>query len=324
VIFKEPMSAFHAGLFGGSAYAPHHAMPMVDTQIPGLGQQRSSSGGGPLPVIAPKPPIADYAQQYPQYGAGQYGFDGAELPITPAQSDPDSNLFHVRPPDAYAAAAPVFPPVPSPRHDHDVGIIPSHAPFSTAQPRQEQSALRAPVGTSDSRQHELHIFRAADHPLSQTTENMPGSMMAQKDAGYWHSDDEASMEDSDDEKLIARQQTSLINNEDGAEIARRVANLLDRHQQHARTFRPFDGEDILATYVPSSTNSPLNDPQTAAVFWYFVNATGPCMSLYERHTLDAAPMFQGAPVPKARQHIWTCERRLVLRSLIRLMTDVVV
>jgi len=29
------------------------------------------------------------------------------------------------------------------------------------------------------------------------------------------------------------------------------------------------------------------------------------MSLYERHPFDPAPMFQGRPVPKQRQHIWT-------------------
>jgi len=54
----------------------------------------------------------------------------------------------------------------------------------------------------------------------------------------------------------------------------------------------------------------LNDPHTAAIFWYFVNMTGPSMSLYERHPFDPSPMFQGAPVPKARRHIWTCKRLL--------------
>jgi hypothetical protein len=32
------------------------------------------------------------------------------------------------------------------------------------------------------------------------------------------------------------------------------------------------------------------------------------MSLYERHPFDPTPMFQGHPIPKERQHIWTCER----------------
>ncbi|KAI0888823.1 uncharacterized protein GGS22DRAFT_152449 [Annulohypoxylon maeteangense] len=49
----------------------------------------------------------------------------------------------------------------------------------------------------------------------------------------------------------------------------------------------------------------LNDKQIAAVFWHFINVTGPSISLYERHPFDPTPLFQGTSIPKARQHIWT-------------------
>jgi hypothetical protein len=116
------------------------------------------------------------------------------------------------------------------------------------------------------------------------------------------------MAESDDDAMAASQAASLKSNDLGIRVARRLDAPFDYYGTQPRTFGGFvDASNVLATYMPSSTNSPLNDTQTASVFWYFVNVTGPTMSLYERHPFDSSPMFQGQPVPKARQHIWTCE-----------------
>lgn len=127
---------------------------------------------------------------------------------------------------------------------------------------------------------------------------------------YWSSDDEASMGESEDEheETPNRDMTRLKKNDVGIQVARRLqqpyADFYGSTQ--VRTFHGFVGANYeLETYIPSSTSSPLNDTQTAAVFWHFVNVTGPSMSLYERHPFDPSPMFQGQPVPKTRQHIWT-------------------
>lgn len=132
------------------------------------------------------------------------------------------------------------------------------------------------------------------------------------ESGYWHTDDEASMADSDDDvdedSLFQSQTAHLESNDLGIRVARRANAPVDFYGTQLRTFTGFvDANSILATYTPSSTNSPLNDSQTAAVFWYFVNVTGPSMSLYERHPFNPSPMFQGQPVAKVRQHIWTCK-----------------
>jgi hypothetical protein len=70
---------------------------------------------------------------------------------------------------------------------------------------------------------------------------------------------------------------------------------------------------MLATYVPSSQSTPLRDPMTARIFCHFVNVTGPCMSLFERHPANPSLMFQGAPVPKSQQNIWACEYLLFIQ-----------
>ena len=113
-------------------------------------------------------------------------------------------------------------------------------------------------------------------------------------------------EDEENEGFTEEDQAHLESNDLGIQVARRMDQRAEYYDTRLRTFTGFvDANNVLATYTPSSTNSPLNDTQTASVFWYFVNVTGPSMSLYERHPFDPSPLFQGQPVPKARRHIWT-------------------
>lgn len=66
-----------------------------------------------------------------------------------------------------------------------------------------------------------------------------------------------------------------------------------------------DNPNVLATYQPAYTASPLMDPQTARVFCHFVTATAPSMSIFERHPTNPTVMFTGAPVPSSQQALWT-------------------
>ncbi|KAI1142202.1 hypothetical protein F5Y05DRAFT_402162 [Hypoxylon sp. FL0543] len=112
------------------------------------------------------------------------------------------------------------------------------------------------------------------------------------------------MAESDDVPINERR-SSLDFNELGIVAFQRLDQPYDVFGTHTRTFSAFAPENLLATYEPSPANSPLNDKQIAAVFWHFVNVTGPSISLYERHPFDPSTIFQGQPIPKARQHIWT-------------------
>ena len=56
-------------------------------------------------------------------------------------------------------------------------------------------------------------------------------------------------------------------------------------------------ELTIATYFPSSNVSPLSNPQTAAVFWHFVNVTAPMISLYESNGMYNGRFALIKPVP---------------------------
>lgn len=100
--------------------------------------------------------------------------------------------------------------------------------------------------------------------------------------------------------------THLKQNDLGIVVAVQAGQ--DKHGLSLRSFVSFiDRPNMLATYTPSSQSTPLQDPMTARIFCHFINVTGPCMSMYERHPANPSLIFQGSPVLKSQQHIWTCK-----------------
>lgn len=130
-----------------------------------------------------------------------------------------------------------------------------------------------------------------------------------EELGYTVYDDDASMGDSDDELVPVVQQGQMNLDEVGLVVSRRLDQSSSFFDTQTRTFSFFapDADHFLSVYEPSPESSPLNDKQIASVFWHFINVTGPSISLYERHPVDPSPLFQGQPVPRSRQHIWTCK-----------------
>ncbi|PBP21064.1 hypothetical protein BUE80_DR008087 [Diplocarpon rosae] len=115
-----------------------------------------------------------------------------------------------------------------------------------------------------------------------------------------HEDMEMDMGDNND---LAHDEP-LRNNDLGIVVA--VQARRDRQRLNVGSFvSSIDRADILATYTPSLHSTPLRDKMTARIFCHFVNVTAPCMSMFERHPANPSLIFQGTPVPKSQQHIWT-------------------
>lgn len=73
-----------------------------------------------------------------------------------------------------------------------------------------------------------------------------------------------------------------------------------------RTLTNFLNEpNVLSSYRPPYSASPLMDPQTARVFCHFVTATAPTLSLHNRHPVNPSVMFTGAPVPAFQRSLFT-------------------
>jgi hypothetical protein len=105
------------------------------------------------------------------------------------------------------------------------------------------------------------------------------------------------------------QENHLKNNDLGIVVAMQARQ--ENLDLRLRTFTSFiDRANMLATYTPSPQSSPLNDSMTARLFCHFIHVTGPSMSMFERHPANPSLIFQGQPVSKSQQHIWTCKSPL--------------
>ncbi|KAL9036462.1 MAG: hypothetical protein Q9180_004288 [Flavoplaca navasiana] len=72
-----------------------------------------------------------------------------------------------------------------------------------------------------------------------------------------------------------------------------------------RSFTSFLNEpNILSSYQPPYSASPLMNPQTARIFCHFVTSTAPTLSLNDRHTVNPSVMFTGAPVPAYQRSLF--------------------
>lgn len=144
-------------------------------------------------------------------------------------------------------------------------------------------------------QHQLEAMEEED-PFDVSDEDV--EMGETNESGVWQ---EAAHDDH------------LKNNDLGFVVALQANQ--DSHGVSLRSFTSFiDRPDMLATYVPSSQSTPLRDPMTARIFCHFVNVTGPCISMFERHPANPSLIFQGEPVPKTQQHMWTCKPEQNLRG----------
>jgi hypothetical protein len=102
------------------------------------------------------------------------------------------------------------------------------------------------------------------------------------------------------------QENHLRNNDLGVVVAGQARQ--ETHNLAVRSITSFiDRSNMLATYTPSPQSSPLNDSMTARLFCHFIHVTGPTMSMFERHPANPSLIFQGQPVSKSQQHIWTCK-----------------
>ncbi|KAB5572394.1 fungal transcriptional regulatory-like protein [Coniochaeta sp. 2T2.1] len=306
ITFKEPVSSYHPhpAFFGHSqpAFIPHAPDPLTAAQLAASQLARAGIPPGNLTVIAPKPPEFYHFQEvYPPQPTPSNGPPSATLSqnqFSPHNGPPSSSFNHPHlhtPVSAHAEypADDFFNVVSPSMTEESDGMFAQYSAFDNRvpQPLSRTPAYQPPDTRDRNEEHSIHYSESQADP-------------------YWSPDDEASMGESEDEDgyeaMAEADQAHLESNDLGIQVARRMDRQAEYYDARIRTFTGFvDANNVLDTYTPSSTNSPLNDTQTASVFWYFVNVTGPSMSLYERHPFDPSPMFQGQPVPKARRHIWT-------------------
>ncbi|KAI1344595.1 hypothetical protein F5Y15DRAFT_116190 [Xylariaceae sp. FL0016] len=299
VIFKDPLGAFAGAPYGPIQYPDPSPQALVREQQLSAAQQRASSQS--LQIIAPKPPIVGYHQiagnQFNHYYPGPAGPAAHQaLNFDPIQYDPQP------PPSKFT----FFPPT-------------TVDAFSQAQWKQDTQAdlntcnhavsedITHDVSSGNSQQP--RSSRPDKGKKTAETQPQPHGLDFQfEQLEEWEHpnfEDDVSMADSEEGPPLSRHDAQFSLNEMSLVMSDQANHPYNVFGTQRRTFSAYAAENLLATYDPSPLNSPLNDKQIAAVFWHFVNVTGPSMSLFERQPNNPSTIFQGGTIPKTKQHIWT-------------------
>ena len=308
-------------------YPPHHAHGFY---MPGAPPGKIAASQGPLPAIAPKPRPMDFHA----LEAGNYGM--------PYQQIPPDGRFVQNPMNYEMPRSADLVPGPSgfpghgawpPRsqmgldssgaaHGFEGDLTnPGQVPASTVagvsmgmqamQP--ELGSDRMPVPVTASSGSTDPSGTPMPHPAGLIVNALP--QPRPEDASHSHmevdyeiSEDEQWSEDEDDGYSYGQNSMTIEHDDLGMALARgmQLGQPNDVLGLHQRTFRG-TSDNNLSSYTASASGSLLNDSHAAAAFRHFIQTTGLCISLYERHPYDPSPILLGAPVPKSRRHIWTCK-----------------
>lgn len=301
------MGALPGGPFGPIPhYHPDPTEALVNAQLSATHAKASSSSQGPLPFIAPKPPSLEFgsAEHYQYLGAYPGAFPRADPTnaLGLGVHHPQYFMGQMSPDPLFAQQSSSL--MESPVHLNRPDLLdfygPSHSP---THPLPTGNLPPPPLHTnfaSMDRSDESPIL-----PLSPPFSQPASAKLDMRDvkADAWLLDEEeVSLGVVED----GQSPNSTIESP-GYTMSDRLQAPLDLYGTQMTSYYGLPGENVLANYSPSPTDTPLNDPQTAQVFWYFVTMTAPSLSMYERHPADPSRTFSGEAVPTSHRHIWTCE-----------------
>lgn len=306
------MGALPGGPFGPLPYHHHpdHTEALVNAQLSST-HAKASSSQGPLQIIAPKPPNLDLR------GVSQFPYLGAYPGIHRANSTTSLGLNGLgiqnhqyamveMSPESYYAQPSLGGMNTSPTQMHQSDCfdfpIPEQSPSQqpnecfTIPERRYTAYERTEWPTSSP-------IMPCTPPISQPHSARPG---ASEDAESWGLDEDTVPLESDEEEIILGDLTDWDANNIGSMVSSHPHAPHDLYGTVIRSLHALAEGNVLVNYTPAPTDSPLNDPKTAAIFWYFVNVTAPALNLFERNRLDPSRIFSNEPVPKSHQHLWTC------------------
>lgn len=222
----------------------------------------------------------------------------------------DHNYIDTRPLSATSSRTMSFPQttaLPQQQQWTPVSQTPAHAmpagsgrPLSnayfpeTAHRSSATSFSQAPDGTP------LEFYEHAGHAPTycSTTDVLSAAAIEMQDDDYYDvaSDEEVDVTTTSPQQSQKQQRT----------LSRILAhNKISVGDLQMRRYDTFIYAGILDHYRVDEVASPLKNPATARVFAHFVSATGPSLSIFERHPRNTSVLFAEGGIPFSQQGLWT-------------------
>ncbi|OKL57111.1 hypothetical protein UA08_07521 [Talaromyces atroroseus] len=224
--------------------------------------------------------------------------------------------------DRYAVQAQTSPPVAQSAylslslgssHPFEGGFQPGHDPANPSGERARLGVINHALPPRQTLEPPSAFANQHDQCLAGTLDSYTDNTFQQAQAYHsWNSEDQEAafpvlyspdaVEDDyydvdSDEELV------YVTGEEGFNQLNLI--MASAHQDAIRSYNTYLNEpNILASYQPSMGSSPLNNPKTARIWVHFIHATGPSLSIWERHNTNATTLLSG-PVPPSQQGLWT-------------------
>ncbi|KXT10460.1 hypothetical protein AC579_1844 [Pseudocercospora musae] len=142
--------------------------------------------------------------------------------------------------------------------------------------------------------HEYHAPQNAT-----PTSLLNAAAVEYQDDDYYdvHSDEEQDVDTAMIQGCIHQRQRTL-----NRILAR---NQISGRDLQIRRYDTFLYAGILDKYKVENVANPLKNPATARVFAHFISATGPSLSIFERHPRNTSVLFHERSIPLSQQGLWT-------------------
>ena len=183
---------------------------------------------------------------------------------------------------------------------------------SQSQPLSQTPSHHLPWGLSDNIQPFLNETAVADRYLQPLSNNAQDFVTEQVHSSSGQNDPLKALisreEEPEDDWFDVDSDDEVTGLKDTSkpELGMLIARNAQQNIGNLRSMTNFLNEpNVLSTYNPAHSASPLKDAQTARVFCHFITATGPTLHVCERHPSNPAVIFSGRPVPKSQQGLWT-------------------
>ena len=264
------------------------------------------------------PSQTDYTQAPPQHGIKMEKYDPSSYPARPSfqhqvTGESDSGI-EMGPPDfpsgwsngsdssivASAEFAPVFAESP---HESFAGQIRRNSDW--IEPTNSEFVERKPSISSQPASSYPRLVNGTNHEAFNwqvQSQNQHYGFPAQTN---WVDEPEDDLYDVDSDEEDSSMKPH-IGDTPSHNLGPLIAMSASQDSGGLRSMTGFLNEpNILATYHPSWSVSPLMDPRTARVFCHFITATAPTLAVCERHPSNPAIIFSGVPVPKSQRSLWS-------------------
>ncbi|EME44107.1 hypothetical protein DOTSEDRAFT_88360 [Dothistroma septosporum NZE10] len=189
-----------------------------------------------------------------------------------------------------------YAPRPETGHPNDYNhhVVQNHQPQPSPALSGPQRSLNGDDSTPEYYEHEVHAA-----PYATPTYMLNTAAVETQDDDYYDVE-------QDDEMDIDTNASA----EHGFEWQRKLSRILALNQisicdVQTRRYDTFIYAGILDKYRVEEKASPLKNPATARVFAHFISATGPSLSIFERHPRNTSMMFNESSIPVSQRGLWT-------------------